>query len=718
MTGTANDLNISEAGMVSFDGTSIFHGRTITGGAGISITNGSGISGDPTISLTGGSAAILKIIGNTGGAQSPDGSGNFNLLTANTTVKFAGTTNTETVDFNLSNLALGSSMPSALSAASNVGIGGSVGGVLNAPLQSVTSASGNVAIGWSCGGALNSGNNNVLIGQQAGSLLTTGIQNNAIGSTCLLNLTTGSNNTGNGQNSLAFLETGSQNTALGSGAGTAYNGAESSNILIKHTGITGESNTMRLGTPGSGSGQVNRAFLAGVTGVTVAASAPIAVDASGQLSSLGFGTATQVLTSNGAGSSPTWQAAATGTVTSVSGTANRITSTGGATPVIDISASYVGQTSITTLGTISTGVWNGTSVDLAHGGTNANLTASNGGIFYSTATAGAILSGTATAGQILRSGSSAAPAWSTATYPATAGTSGNVLTSDGTNFTSSAPAASSLITTYNASGSWTINSKSKTVRFLVWGGGGGGGSGRCGASSAAGGGGGGAGGGFYDMVFNASDLTGSPYTVTVGTGGTGGTSVNATTTNGNPGNPGNNSSVGSVVLATGGLGGGGGTNTGGPSGTSSNVTFSGLSTQSTAGTNGASAVASTGTNLVNNFATGGGGGSGYQSATARIGGAAGSITDQAGNILVAGGTAGANTGATAGNGNSPSGQSMSIGGTGGGGGGHNGVTTAGTGGNGAQPGGGGGGGAGQLNANPSGAGGNGGDGKVIIIEYF
>lgn len=54
-------------------------------------------------------------------------------------------------------------------------------------------------------------------------------------------------------------------------------------------------------------------------------------------------------------------------VTSVSGTSNRITSTGGTTPVIDISASYVGQSSITTLGTITTGVWNGTAI------ANANL---------------------------------------------------------------------------------------------------------------------------------------------------------------------------------------------------------------------------------------------------------------------------------------------------------------------------------------------------------
>jgi len=116
----------------------------------------------------------------------------------------------------------------------------------------------------------------------------------------------------------------------------------------------------------------------------------------------------------------TW-ATPTGTgVTSVSGTLNQIdVANGTTTAVVSISATYVGQTSIITLGTITTGTWNGTVIDLSHGGTNANLTASNGGIFYSTASAGAILSGTATANQVLLSGSSAAPAWSTATYPAT-----------------------------------------------------------------------------------------------------------------------------------------------------------------------------------------------------------------------------------------------------------------------------------------------------------
>jgi len=71
--------------------------------------------------------------------------------------------------------------------------------------------------------------------------------------------------------------------------------------------------------------------------------------------------------------------------------------------------------------------WTGT-LSLARGGTNANLTASNGGIVYSDASAMAILSGTATAGQIIRSGSSTAPSWSTSTYPATS-SAGTILAS-------------------------------------------------------------------------------------------------------------------------------------------------------------------------------------------------------------------------------------------------------------------------------------------------
>lgn len=87
-------------------------------------------------------------------------------------------------------------------------------------------------------------------------------------------------------------------------------------------------------------------------------------------------------------------------VTSVSGTSLRITSTGGTTPVIDISASYAGQSSIITVGTITTGTWSG-SFGAVSGANLTNLTAAN----ISAGTAGINVTGnagTATALQTAR----------------------------------------------------------------------------------------------------------------------------------------------------------------------------------------------------------------------------------------------------------------------------------------------------------------------------
>jgi len=50
--GVGNSLNINQAGFQSFDGVSVFSGRTLQSGTGISITNPNGIGGDPTISST------------------------------------------------------------------------------------------------------------------------------------------------------------------------------------------------------------------------------------------------------------------------------------------------------------------------------------------------------------------------------------------------------------------------------------------------------------------------------------------------------------------------------------------------------------------------------------------------------------------------------------------------------------------------------------------
>lgn len=58
----------------------------------------------------------------------------------------------------------------------------------------------------------------------------------------------------------------------------------------------------------------------------------------------------------------------TGNTIDVVGTADRITANSDS---IDIASTYVGQASITTLGTITTGTWNGTTIAVANGGTGA-----------------------------------------------------------------------------------------------------------------------------------------------------------------------------------------------------------------------------------------------------------------------------------------------------------------------------------------------------------
>jgi hypothetical protein len=170
----------------------------------------------------------------------------------------------------------------------------------------------------------------------------------------------------------------------------------------------------------------------------------------------GVGTSGQILTSNGAAALPTWQTnaasgtvnsgtindlayyAATGTAVSGLATANNgvLITSGLGVPSISSTLPSAVQSNITALGTIATGVWNGSLIGLAYGGTAANLTAVNGGIVYSTASALAI-SAAGSSGQILTSAGAATPVWTTATFPATAGSAGTILRSNGTNWVNS-----------------------------------------------------------------------------------------------------------------------------------------------------------------------------------------------------------------------------------------------------------------------------------------
>ena len=124
-----------------------------------------------------------------------------------------------------------------------------------------------------------------------------------------------------------------------------------------------------------------------------------------------------------ASAAPSWAEIAGGDVTGAALTASNdtnVTLTLGGTPA----------TSLLRAASITAG-WSG-QLGLTRGGTNASLIASNGGLVYSTASAFAILSGTATANQIVLSGSSTTPSWSTATYPGTTA-AGTVLASASAN---------------------------------------------------------------------------------------------------------------------------------------------------------------------------------------------------------------------------------------------------------------------------------------------
>ncbi len=73
-------------------------------------------------------------------------------------------------------------------------------------------------------------------------------------------------------------------------------------------------------------------------------------------------------------------------------------------------APNTGSSSVTTLGTIGTGTWQGSIIGLPYGGTNSNLTAAAGAVAFSNAT-GIALTAAGTAGQVLASGGTGTPTW-------------------------------------------------------------------------------------------------------------------------------------------------------------------------------------------------------------------------------------------------------------------------------------------------------------------
>jgi len=235
---------------------------------------------------------------------------------------------------------------------------------------------------------LSDSGSNTFLGSASGQNSNPGSLNTAIGSGSLMS-TTGYNNVAVGAYAGYQILDGSANVLIGQNAGFNYAGNEILNVIIGNNilGIAGESNVIRIGRT---SATAN--YQGGIAGITLSGSPDaVVIDAAtGQLGSKPF---------------------PSGGLTSVTGTANRITSTAGTTPVIDISPNYVGQGSITTLGTIATGTWNATAISAVKGGTGQTAY-TVGDLLYSSATNTVSKLGIGSANQVLTV-VSGVPAWST-----------------------------------------------------------------------------------------------------------------------------------------------------------------------------------------------------------------------------------------------------------------------------------------------------------------
>lgn len=276
----------------------------------------------------------------------------------------------------------------------------------------------------------------------------------------LTGATLASNVTASSLTSLGTITSGGLGTGAVIGGVTMTLGSDATNDMYyrNSSGVFtrfASANNGVLITSGAGVPSISATLPSGITLVAPALGTP----ASGTLTNCTFPTLNQNTTGSAA-------SLTTGRTISVTG------------DLAYTSPSFDGTGNVTAAGTIANNaVTNAkianTTIDLAakvtgllpfaNGGLNANLTASNGGLLYSSATAG-VIGPVGSTGQIVRSGGAGAYTWSTATYPATAGTSGNFLKSDGTNIVS---VASGLDTGYVKYGWYAVAAGDSAICWEV-----------------------------------------------------------------------------------------------------------------------------------------------------------------------------------------------------------------------------------------------------------
>lgn len=131
----------------------------------------------------------------------------------------------------------------------------------------------------------------------------------------------------------------------------------------------------------------------------------------------------------------------TGNTLDVGGTADRITVNADS---VDIASTYVGQSSITTLGTISTGTWSADTIVVGRGGTGTTSFTSNG-ILYGNSTSAIQVTGAGTQYQVLQAGSGGTPTFGALNLGQAAAITGTLpIGNGGTGATTAAGARTAL----------------------------------------------------------------------------------------------------------------------------------------------------------------------------------------------------------------------------------------------------------------------------------
>ena len=260
-------------------------------------------------------------------------------------------------------------------------------------LYANTTGSYNTATGKDALYANTTGSNNTAIGREALEDNTTGSYNTAIGRDALEDNTTGSYNTAIGHHAgdaNNVLTTGSYNTFIGTSANAASSSLENATAL-GYQALAAASNSIQLGNTSVTNVKTSGTITSGtVTYPNI------------------HGSANQVLSTNGSGIL-TWTTPAT---TADAGTLNGTTL-----------KSTVTGSSLTTVGTITSGVWSGTTIAIANGGTGATTkSAAFNALSPMTSSGDIIYGGTSGTGTRLAKGTDAQvltlvgglPTWSTA----------------------------------------------------------------------------------------------------------------------------------------------------------------------------------------------------------------------------------------------------------------------------------------------------------------